>query len=83
MKVIGYTVYAFTPKPNGEEFTGYNFYTVSEVPQSKGSGLLTGKFSLSSQKLQELEITPNQLLGKEVELFFNQWGKVNAVSVKK
>lgn len=83
MKVIGYTVYAFTPKANGEEFTGYNIYTVSEVPQSKGSGLLSGKFSLSSQKAQELEIDPHQLIGKEVELLFNQWGKVNAVNIKK
>ena len=83
MKLLGFTTYSFTPKGQTDKFSGFNLYVAESIPEEKGSGLITDKLSISSMKAEKLgldESTLESVLGQEMKVSYDRWGKVQDIS---
>lgn len=83
MKIVGYSSYAFTPKGEKHEITGITFYTEDPIPPNRGVGVQTGKLSLSDNQISKLGLNVQNLIGKEVSVAYNQFGKPQDIQILK
>ena len=81
MLICGYRKSDFYTKDQ-KEIKGYNVFTQQEIVEN-GRGLQTDKFYLSEQKVMQMNIDLDALVGHEVQLYYNRWGKVEAIQVLK
>lgn len=83
LQVIGYRNYEFT-SPDGALIKGVSYHAVEEIvsEDGKGAGFSTTKFSLSNQVLSKNGIkNPADLLNQYVNIYYNQYKKVEKVDV--
>ncbi len=79
-QVIGFKRYEFTSK-EGAQVTGVTFHAVEEIKKD-GQGFASIKFSLSNQFLdRHFQGKPETLLKQEVNLLYNQYGKIAEVQL--
>ncbi len=77
MKVVGYRKSAFTTK-DGTHISGYNIFTEEPI-KDNGCGVQTDKFYLSDAKIESFGLDLDSLVGEEVVISYNRWGKVAAI----
>ena len=76
MKIVGIRKSDFTAR------TGYTVYVMDNIVPQHGQGQSAEHFYLSQRKLTEMNgIDPFSLLGHEVKLYYNRYGKVDTVEV--
>ena len=77
MKIIGFKKSDFVAK-DGTQVKGINVY-LEEPIQNNGKGTATDKFYLSDAKAEKMGINVEALIGKEVKVTYNRWGKVDFI----
>lgn len=77
MKIVGYRKSDFTTK-DGTFISGYNIFT-EEVIADGGVGVQTDKYYLSDAKIKSFGLDLDQLVGKEVLISYNRWGKISGI----
>ena len=81
MKIIGIRKSDF-PTKTGEMIKGYKVYVSDAIDPRHGQGQSAEHFYLSERKLSMMNgIDPFSLLGHEVKLYYNRYGKVDTVEV--
>ena len=81
MKIVGIRKSDFTAR-TGEQVKGYTVYVMDNIVPQHGQGQSAEHFYLSQRKLTEMNgIDPFSLLGHEVKLYYNRYGKVDTVEV--
>ena len=78
MKIVGYKKSDFRT-PDGTQITGITVYAESDIT-CDGKGIETEKFYLSENKMKKMNVNIDSLLGMEVRLGYNRWGKVDFIS---
>lgn len=79
MRVVGYRKSDFTAK-DGTEVKGYNLFLEEPVTKN-GKGIQTDKIYLSEKKVADNGIDLDGLIGKNVSLAYNKWGKVAYINI--
>lgn len=79
MKIVGYRKSNFRTADN-TEIKGYNIFAEESIV-SNGTGIQTDKFYLSENKINRMGIELDALIGEDVELYYNRWGKVETIHV--
>ena len=77
MKLVGYRKSAFTTK-DGTHISGYNLFTEETISEG-GKGVQTDKLYLSDAKIASFDLDLDSLVGKEIVVYYNRWGKPSAV----
>ena len=81
MKIIGIRKSDF-PTKTGEMIKGYNVYVVDNIDPRHGQGQSAEHFYLSERKFSMMNgIDPFALLGHEVKIYYNRYGKVDTIEV--
>lgn len=80
MKVTGYQMLSFTGK-DGEKISGMNLYLSRSIPTDKGAGDATERIFLSDARMKRMELDAAKLLGADVDVLYNRFGKVAEVVV--
>lgn len=81
MKITGIRKSDF-PTKTGEMIKGYNVYVVDNIDPRHGQGQSAEHFYLSERKLSMINgIDPFALLGHEVKIYYNRYGKVDTIEV--
>lgn len=77
-KILGVCPFDFTNDKTGERICGYSVHAVTDEPENeKFIGSESIKFSTNDAKLSKLPIANvHELVGKNVELIYNRYGKV-------
>ena len=82
MKVLGYRRSDFAAK-DGTAVTGYNVYVGTEIDVQRGEGMAVERIYLSDGKLGQNGISINKLLGQDVKVYYNRYGKPDSIVVAK
>ena len=80
-KVTGIMRNNFKPRGTDTEITGVNIYLGSPIDPTKGKGTATEKVYLSDRKIEENHLDLENLLGKNVRVLYNKFGKVETIEV--
>lgn len=80
MKVVGYRKSDFHTK-DGHEIKGYNLF-IEEPIVSNGEGFQCDKIYLTEAKLEKMEVEIESLLGQEIVISYNRWGKVDVIATR-
>ena len=78
-KVIGVARNDFQIRGTDTQVTGVNIYLSDPIDLNKGKGLSTEKIYLTDRKISDNRIDVDSLLGKQVRVLYNRFGKVEAV----
>lgn len=82
MKVIGYARKSGTF--NDRSYDNINFYTVSPVDEKQGRGMSCEVFKISSAQFAKVsQFSPDDLLQKEIEVYYDRFGHVNFIKLVK
>lgn len=81
MKMNGFERADFTIKESGERITGYNVYLTRQIANDRGRGHATERVYLTDRKIEENEIKLEDLLGKEVIVSYNRYGKPQTITL--
>ena len=76
MEVVGFRSYSMTAKETGELLEGVTVFCTAK--DEKVTGMAMEKFSLSHEKLRKCNWTP--MVGDQIELVYNKYGKVESIS---
>ena len=80
-EIIGIRKSDFSTK-TGEVIKGYNVYVVDNIDPRHGQGQFAEHFYLSERKLAMMNTPdPFVLLGREVRIYYNRYGKVETIDV--
>ena len=79
LKLIGYERNDFTVKNSGEVITGYNIYMSRSITQERGKGQAVERFYMTDAKLNSNGFDLGGALGKDVNVYYNRWGKVERI----
>lgn len=82
MKIIGYKRTNFKTK-DGAEITGFNVYVENEINPEHGKGVQVDRIYLSDNKLARESINLEELLNKEVKIYYNRYGKPDSIVLSK
>lgn len=82
MKFLGFSNVCFMSKSN-EEVKGINFYVSYPINVNNGQGEGTERYFLSEAKIERLNIVPSELIGQDIRLDYNRYGKISRLSVVK
>ena len=77
MKVIGYRRSDFTTK-DGKHITGCKVYLSTDIAPEDGQGIAVKELYLSDAKMASLGINLNDLLNREVHVYYNEYRKPEA-----
>lgn len=80
-KVIGVARNNFQIRGTDTQVTGVNIYLSETIDSSKGKGLSAEKIYLTDRKISDNRIDVDSLLGKQVRVLYNRYGKVEAVEI--
>lgn len=79
-KLIGYERADFTAKETGGTITGYNVWLSREIDPKRGKGVAVDKYYMTDAKINAARMEDlAALLGKEAEVYFNRYGKVERI----
>lgn len=81
MKIIGYRKADFKTK-DGVEVTGYNAYIATEIDPRFGAGVAVERVYLSDAKIAREKIDLAKLMGKDIKVYYNRYGKVDSIAVQ-
>ncbi len=82
LTITGYEKYEFTSKDTNEPLSGYTFFGTFPINENRGLGVKFEKFSLSSDKvLTQLPVEPEELIGRQVQVLYNQYRKAEVVKL--
>lgn len=82
MKVVGYARSNFMAKDSGNEITGYNIYITSPINPTTGKGVSCDRIYLTDAKLAASNVDIAGIIGREVTVYFNRYGKPMSISVQ-
>lgn len=82
MKIIGYKRADFKTK-DGAKVTGFNVYVENEIDPQHGKGVQVDRIYLSDNKLARESISLEELLNKEVKIYYNRYGKPDSIVLAK
>lgn len=82
MKIIGYKRADFKTK-EGSKITGFNVYVENEIDPQHGKGVQVDRIYLSDNKLARESINLEELLNKEVKIYYNRYGKPDSIVLAK
>lgn len=82
MKIIGYSKSDFTTK-TGDEVHGYRIYGIDEdISPAIGEGKTCDQIFLTTWKIAELgNLDVPSLLGHNVDIGYNRYGKIKSITV--
>lgn len=81
MKLIGYRKSDFTTK-DGLPVTGYNVYIATEIDPRRGGGVSVERDYLSDAKLSRENLKLDELLGHDIKVYYNRYGKIDSIVVQ-
>ncbi len=84
VKVVGFRRADFDVTRDGkvEHITGYSIYVASEISPRQGAGYAVDKIYMSDRKLQSENLKVEDLLNKNIKIYYNRYGKVSSVVVE-
>lgn len=79
--IVGKRRYSLVEDSTGQLRNGVTFYytAMDGIASNVGEGVMTGKFSLSDDKLRACNNVP--MCGDCCEVYYNRYGKVDSVAV--
>lgn len=78
MKMIGYRRADFAAK-DGTEIKGYNVYIATEIDPRNGAGVMAERQYLSDAKIARENLDLEKLLGREIKVYYNRFGKIDSI----
>ena len=78
MKIVGFKRANFTAK-DGTEVHGYQVYVAHPI-NANGAGIAVERVYLSDAKIAQQPYAIDDLLGREVAVYYNRYGKVATIS---
>lgn len=78
MKIIGFRKNDFKTK-EGVEVTGYSVFIATEIDPRRGAGMSVERQYLSDAKLAKEGLDLDVLLGHEVKVYYNRFGRVDSI----
>lgn len=75
MEIIGFERNNFTVRSTGTEVTGYNVYLARDINPDRGTGSAVERIYLSDRKIDGLGLCLADLVGCEVTVYYNRFGK--------
>lgn len=78
MKIIGYRRNDFNTN-EGQRITGYNVYIATEIDPRRGDGVSVERQYLSDAKVEKEGLDLDALLGQEVKIYYNRYGRVDSI----
>lgn len=79
MKIVGYQRADFTAK-DGTEVKGCSVYTEQVLSGKDVLGVKTDRFFLSDKKMKTMGLDLPSLVGKEVHILYNRFGKPESIT---
>ena len=76
-KIVGFRKADFRAK-DGTMVKGYNVFTEEEI-LTNGKGLQAEKIYFSEAKLEKVGLDLDSILGREVKISYNRFGKVQEI----
>ena len=80
-KVNGIMRNNFRVRGSDTEITGVNIYLSTPIDPAKGKGIATEKIYLSDRKISDNHLDLDNLLGKNVRVLYNRYGKVETIEI--
>lgn len=81
--VLGIRNYSFTDDKTGNFVNGYSLYVSQPFNSQYSAGVECTKISISVDLFNALNLSMNELIGKKVNIFYNNRGKVQSISLTK
>ena len=81
MKLIGFRKADFVRKKE-ENVTGYNVYIATEIDPRRGGGVSVERDYLSDAKLSREGLKLDELLGHDIKVYYNRYGKIDSIVVQ-
>ena len=78
MKMIGYRRADFTTTDK-IEITGYNVYIATEIDPRNGAGVMVERMYLSDAKIAREHIDLEKIIGREIRVYYNRYGKIDSI----
>ena len=78
MKMIGYRRADFTTTDK-IEITGYNVYIATEIDPRNGAGDMVERMYLSDAKIAREHIDLEKIIGREIRVYYNRYGKIDSI----
>ncbi len=79
MKLLGYKRADFVTK-DGNTITGYNVYLAREIDTRVGVGEACERVYLFDAKLKREGIELSALMGHNIRVYYNRYGKVDSIA---
>lgn len=79
MKIIGVEKNNFTVKETGVVVEGSNVYLSYPVDPAKGKGVAAERIYITDSKAASMSVDLNSMIGKEVIVVYNRYGKVQNI----
>lgn len=80
MKVVGIRKCDFVAKDK-TEVKGYNIFVEEEITFN-GKGVQTDKYFFSEARIEKMNLDLDTLLGRNVIVSYNKWGKIERIIVQ-
>mgnify|MGYP003275104834 CR=1 FL=1 len=82
MEVIGIVRSNFTLQATGKEITGCNLYLARPIDPKLGHGVAVDRVYMTDAKLEANGIDLETIVGREVVVYYNRYGKVASMVVQ-
>ena len=79
MKVIGIEKSSFTSKETGALIEGSNVDITYSIDQTKGKGVAAERIYITDAKASAMDVDLSTLVGKEVVVVYNRYGRVQSI----
>lgn len=76
--MIGYRRADFVTK-DGAEIKGYNVYIATEIDPRNGAGVVVERQYLSEAKLEREHLDLAKIIGHEIKVYYNRYGKIDSI----
>ena len=77
-KLLGFKNGDFTSK-DGKQIEGFNLFVAVEIKNTLGMGCEVERIYLSKVKIEKFDIDLEDLLGKEIIVVYNKYGKIDEI----
>ncbi len=81
MKLVGFERHNFRLRETGVEVTGYNLYVSHSIPNERGKGIAAERMYLSDRRITDNGINLDAMIGKELVISYNRYGKVQNITL--
>ena len=77
-KLLGFKNGDFTSK-DGQRIEGFNLFVAVEIKNSLGMGYEVERIYLSKAKIEKFDIDLENLVGKNIIVVYNKYGKIDDI----